>query len=291
MGRNGLPFLALAFVAALVTWNMAHADDGPSSDDSGRYWNQFAVALDKRTGDTRWREDRNVDSDLASAMEALGFSATPAEVEETAKEKPNDSRKSYATATLIDHRGRRQLVSPAAEATISYDPASGEELWRVRHVGGFNVACRPMYDHDLVYFITGLDSRLLAVRPTGVGDVTDTHIEWSARRGSPGMPSPLLVGELIFYISESGVVSCLEAKTGQEVWRERVGGEPWASPVYGGGNIYFASSEGKVSVISASRDFELLAENQLDGSFRASPAVAGNSLILRSTSRLYRVEK
>ncbi len=90
---------------------------------------------------------------------------------------------------------------------------------------------------------------------------------------------------------KGGVVSCLEAKSGRKIWRKRLGGNYWASPLYADGKIYFFNKEGQVSVISAAREFQLLAENNFDGSFIASPAVAGKKMILRSLTHLYCIEK
>ena len=187
--------------------------------------------------------------------------------------------------------GRRQLIAPAAEATISYDPATGKELWRVHHFGGFNVASRPLFEHGLVYlFTSGLTGHFLAVRPTGTGDVTDTHVAWSTTRSTPHIPSPIIVDDLLFTVTEKGgIARCLEARTGEEIWRKRVGGSHWASPLFADGKIYFFSKEGRVSVISAEREFQLVAENRLDASFVASPAIAGDALILRSEKHLYHV--
>ena len=247
---------------------------------------QFVAALDKNTGKTLWLQDRVAGLDMAAMLKAEGFSDD--DIEETKKEKPGDNRKSYATPTIIQYQGKKQLISPAAEVTFSYDPKTGEELWRVRHPNmGFNVACRPIFQHDLVYFTTGVAKRLLAVRPSGTGDVTDTHVAWSTRKGVPEMPSPLIVDDLMFWINDGGMVFCLDAKDGSMVWRDRIRGEYWASPIYAAGNIYFFSKAGKVSVISAAREYQLLTENQFKASFIASPVVAGNNIILRSRTHLY----
>ena len=247
---------------------------------------QFVAALNKHTGATLWIRNREVDLDMATMLKAQGFS--DADIEETQKEKPNDNKKSYATPTIIEYQGKRQLISPAAGATIAYDPKTGDELWRVRHRGmGFNVACRPIFEHNLVYFTTGVARRLLAIRPSGTGDVTDTHVAWSARRRIPEIPSPLIVDDLMFMVTEGGVVSCLEAKSRNEVWKGRLGGDYWASPLYANGKIYFFSLEGNISVISAGREFELLAENEFDEGFIASPAIADNTIIVRSLTHLY----
>ena len=247
---------------------------------------QFVAALNKNTGETLWLRNRDVDSDMDAMLRAEGFS--DADIKETQKEKPNDNKKSYATPTIIEYQGKRQLISPAAGATISYDPETGDELWRVRHRGmGFNVACRPIFKNNLVYLTTGVAKRLLAIRPSGTGDVTDTHVAWSVRRRIPEIPSPLIVDDLMFMVTEGGVASCLEAKSGNEVWRGRLNGDYWASPLYADGKIYFFSQEGNVSVISAGREFEILAENEFDEGFIASPAIAGNTLIARSLTHLY----
>ncbi len=248
---------------------------------------QFIAALDKNTGDTLWLQHRKVDSNFGDVLKAKGVT----DIEGTKKEKPNDNRKSYATPTIITFQGKKQLVSPAAEVTISYDPKTGEELWRVRHEGwGWNVACRPIFAHNLVYFTTGVEKLLLAVDPSGTGDVTNSHVVWRNRKGAPEIPSPLIVDDLMFMVNEGGVVACLEAKSGNQVWRGRVGGNHWASPLYAGGNIYFFSMDGRVSVISAGREFKLLARNEFDTEFIASGAAAGNTLILRSRTHLYCIE-
>ena len=250
---------------------------------------QFIVALDKRNGHTKWRQDRKVDSDFGAVLRAGGVK----DVEAVKSEKANDNRKSYATPNIISHEGRRQLVSPAAEVTISYDPKTGEELWRVRHEGwGWNVTSRPIYAHGQVYLTTGISKHLLAIDPSGTGDVTDSHVVWNVNRGVSHIPSPLIVGDLIYMVSDSGgIVNCLDAKTGREIWKERLGGfqNHWASPTYADGRIYFFSRNGKVSVISATKEFQVLANNELDSGFFAGPAFAGNAMILRSQTHLYHI--
>jgi outer membrane protein assembly factor BamB len=230
---------------------------------------QYIVALDKNTGETLWRRDRNVE---------IG-------------DREPDYFKGFSTATIIEYEGRRQLISDAASTAISYDPETGEEFWRVRH-GGINAAGRPVFENGLLYFRGDAENTLHAIRPSGSGDVTDTHIVWGTTKGRPDFPSYLVVDDLLFVVNSGGVASCLEAKTGRELWKERLGGHYyWASPLYAGGNVYFFSKEGIVSVIAASREFEVVGENSFEEGFHASPAVAGNALILRSATHLYRVEE
>lgn len=229
---------------------------------------QYFAALDKRTGETVWKKDRAVD-----------FGTTD-----------GDAKKAYSTPLLIEAGGRELLVSPFASATIAYDPLSGDPVWTVYH-GGMNAAGRPLFGGGLL-FINSADgpSPLIAVRPNGTGDIT-SDIVWQTSRSVPKRPSQLLIGELLFMMNDSGVASCLDAATGEEIWTERLGGDYWASPLYADGLIYCFSQSGAIPVFRAGREYELVAENQLGEGFIASPAVAGRSLILRSTTHLYRVER
>ena len=244
---------------------------------------QFFVALDKETGDTRWQVDRNVKTDWRATLRGSGFSAKKGG-------KPNDNKKSFATATLIEIDDRRQLIAPAAEAMISYAPETGEELWRTVHPGGFNVAARPIHANGLVYvFTSGLNHFLMGIRPDGSGDVTDTHIAWSTTKSTPSIPSPVISRDLLFMVTDKGgIVRCLDAKTGDEIWKKRLGGDHWASPILADGKLYFSSKQGEITVLTATKDDpQVLASNELNAEFIASPAVAGDSLILRSTTHLY----
>jgi outer membrane protein assembly factor BamB len=229
---------------------------------------QYIAALDKRTGETVWKQDRGID-----------FGTTD-----------GDAKKAYSTPTLIEADGRKLLVSPFAAATIAYDPNSGEKLWTVRH-GGMNAAARPLFGNGLVY-INSADgpNPLVAVRPNGLGDIT-ANIAWTASKTVPKRSSQLLIGDLLFMMNDSGVATCLDAMTGEEIWSQRVGGEYWASPLYANGLIYCFSQGGDIPVFKAARQFELVAENKLDDGFVASPAVAGDALILRSKTHVYRIEK
>ena len=230
---------------------------------------QYMVALDKTTGETIWKTDRDIKKWAGNG----------------------DHCKAYSTPVVIDVDGKAQLISPCATAAISYDPATGKELWRVR-CGGMNVCARPVYSNGLVVFNTAAGGdKLLAVRPTGRGDVTKTHVAWRYRKSMPTRPSQLIVGDLLYVVSDAGVITCLELKTGEAVWQERLGGKYSASPLYVDGRIYFFSEEGVTTVIKPGRKYAPLASNQLDGRFMASPAVTGKALILRTAEYVYRVEK
>jgi outer membrane protein assembly factor BamB len=251
---------------------------------------QFVVALDKKTGQTVWRKERSVD------FKDLGPDGQPAA--------EGDLRKAFSTphVALLDHGP--VLISSGAKAHYAYDPLTGEELWRVEERTSHSASSRPVAGLGLIFIASGWSTgELLAIRPGNKGEVIDANREdatstncqlrlvWKSKRNVPKKPSVLLVDSLLFTIDDNGVASCLEAKTGQEVWRERVGGAYSASPVYAQGRIYFLSEEGKATVIEASRDFKKLAENQLDDGFMASPAIAGKALYLRTKTHIYRVEE
>ena len=240
---------------------------------------QFVAALEKETGETRWLTKRSYKSGRVPP-----------------KDKPNDNRKSYATPTIIEHDGKKQLISPAAEATYSYDPATGKELWFIRHGSGFgyNVTCRPIFRHGLVFTNSGISKKLFAIDPSGSGDVTDTHIRWTTRRGVSNIPAPLVVGDNLYMISDSGgMVSCFEAKTGNQIFSERLGGlqNHWISPIYADGKIYFFSKDGISSVIEASSEFKILSKNESDTVFVSMPAIVEDSMLIRSDTHLYRIAK
>jgi outer membrane protein assembly factor BamB len=148
-----------------------------------------------------------------------------------------------------------------------------------------------LFDKGLVFVATGSGkSEYLAVRPDGRGNVTDTHIVWRTVRGAPRLVSPVLVDGLVFLLGEGGVMRCVEAATGNEVWQERVAGECYASPIFGDGHICCGDLNGKTTVLKAGRSFEVVATNTLDDGFMASPAVFGKALMLRTKTHLYRIE-
>lgn len=230
---------------------------------------QYVVAFNKHTGETVWKKDRNIDYGSDNG----------------------DRKKAYCTPQVITHNGRTQLINPSAVETISYEPLTGKEFWRVKH-GGMNAAARPLFNDGLVYITAGdASSRLVAVKVDGTGDVTKTHTIWNTGKNVAKRPSQILVNGLLFMISDNGIASCRDAKTGDVIWEKRTPGKDfWASPVYVDGKIYFFSKAGDIFVIAADREYKLLAKNKLDSGFNASPAIVGESIILRTFTHLYRIE-
>ncbi|WP_206028557.1 outer membrane protein assembly factor BamB family protein [Thalassoroseus pseudoceratinae] len=230
---------------------------------------QYVVGFDKQTGETRWRTPRDIDYNTDNG----------------------DRKKAYATGLVIEVDGKPQVILPSATATVAYEPLTGKEIWRVRH-GGMNAACRPIYGHGMLYITAGDGgTSLVAVRPDGHGDVTDTHVVWSSGKSVPKRSSLILKGDLLFMTNDSGVVSCRDAKAGDVHWMKRLEGEYWASPLLAEDRLYFSSKTGLSPVLAASSEYELITENKLDAGFNASPAVIENDLILRTFTHLYRVSK
>jgi outer membrane protein assembly factor BamB len=222
----------------------------------------FVVALDKQTGRVRWKTPRRLPADQA-----------------------------YSTPLVIRVGDKDQVVSVGAYRATAYEPLSGDEIWRVGYRDGFSNVPRPVYGHGLVYITTGFQQpSLLAVKADGAEDVTRTHIAWTLRRGIPFTPSPLLVGDELYVINDVGILSCLDAQTGEPHWQQRIGGNHSASPIFADGRIYFLNEEGVATVIAPGKSFRKLATNTLDGETLASMAVSGGSIFIRSDRHLYRIQ-
>jgi outer membrane protein assembly factor BamB len=206
--------------------------------------------------------------------------------------RPNNPPKKFAFCTplAIEVAGRTQILLPGAGAVCAYDPVDGRELWHVNY-DGYSVIPRPVFAHGLVYVSTSFDSpSLLAIRPDGQGDVTDTHVEWSAEKGAPHTPSVLVIGDELYMVNDNGSATCLDARTGKQIWQERLGGNFSASLVFAAGNIYALDERGVCHVFKAGRSFERVAENKLPEHTLASLAVIEGAIILRGDKHLYRIE-
>jgi outer membrane protein assembly factor BamB len=239
---------------------------------------QYVVALDTKTGRTLWKTPRSIDF---KDLEPDGRIAAD-----------GDMRKAFATPHVIDVAGAPVVISTGSKATYGYDPMTGRELWRVEERNAHSGSTRPVAGHGLVFVPTGFPKgALLAIRPDGRGDATATHVAWRLDRGVPNKPSLALAGDLLFMVTDAGVASAVEAKTGAVVWTARIGGTFSASPIVSGPRVYFFDEDGKTTVIAAARTFEKLAENQLGDGFMASPAAADGALYLRSRTRLYRIDR
>ncbi len=236
---------------------------------------QYIVALDKATGKTRWKTDRSVpwnDENVPGQMARDG-----------------DLRKAHSTPLIARVGDGFQMLSAGAKASYGYDPRDGRELWQVRYTS-WSAAPVPLFRNGLGYFVTGSGkTELWAVRVNGRGNVTDTQVAWKFGNQVAKTASPILVGALIYMVSDDGIVTCLNADTGEQVWRERIGGKYAASPVFAEGRLYFFSQEGNTTVLEPGASFKALGTNSLADGFMASPAVANDAFILRTKTHLYRI--
>jgi outer membrane protein assembly factor BamB len=225
---------------------------------------QFIVGLDKTTGKVRWKTKRDTEA---------------------------EKKFSFSTPLVIEVKGQKQLISPGSDVVHALDPATGKEIWHARY-SGYSVIPRPVFGHGLLFVCTGYDvPGLVAIRPDGSGDVTETHIIWKMRQGSPHTPSPLLVGDELYTVSDGGVATCMDARTGKVHWQKRLGGAFSASPVHAGDKVYFQSEDGVGTVVAASTTFKQLGRNALGERTLASYAVADGALFIRTDRQLYRIGK
>ena len=226
---------------------------------------QFIAALDKRTGKLAWKTPRSGDMN-----------------------KDPQLRKSYGTPLILTVNGKEQIISPASDWIYSYDD-NGKELWRVNYgMLGFSLTPRPVVGHGMIFMSTGfMKPQMLALRYQGL---EKPEIAWRSEKGAPTMPSPLLVGEELYFANDGGIFTCLDAKTGAEHYRERIGGNYSSSPTFADGKIYVHNREGLTTVIKPGKQFEVLEKNQLPGKIFASLAAVDRALYLRTDTALYRIE-
>lgn len=224
----------------------------------------FVVALNKNDGEVLWKTPRETDA---------------------------SKRFSFSTPLVIEIGGKTQVVSPGSGAVCAFDPVSGNELWRVDYGEGYSVIPKPVFAHGLVFVCSGYNRPVLfAIRPGGQGDVTDTHVVWKTDKQVPHTPSLLVVEAELYMVSDRGIASCLDARTGREHWQERIGGNYSASPVYSAGKVYLQSEEGNTTVVEAGTRFKEVATSKLGERTLASYAVVDSAFLIRSDQHLYRIE-
>ncbi|MBI4873372.1 MAG: PQQ-binding-like beta-propeller repeat protein [Acidobacteria bacterium] len=221
----------------------------------------FLLALDRNTGKEIWRV-------------------------------PREEGSSWSQPVVIAHNGRKQLVISASNRVRAYDPATGKLVWECAGLGS-NVIPAPVAAGGVVFVMSGhRDPNALAIRLGREGDLTGTDaIVWTNNRGNPYTGSPVLDGNKLYFVSDNGLLSCLNALTGEPHYRQQRLPKPYnfkASPVAANGKLYLATEDGDVVVVKMGETCEVLATNTLkDQSFIASPAIAGRSLYLRSQEALY----
>jgi len=230
---------------------------------------QSIVALDAATGKVIWQTKRSGQMD-----------PTP------------ELQKAYGTPLIVEIDDRPLVISPAANWVYGYDARDGSEIWKASYGQlGFSTVPRPVISGDTVYVATSyMQSRLVAVKFTGKGDVTSSHVNWMSDKQIPQKPSLIALDGRLYFVSDKGIVRSLKADTGAEVWFERLPGDYSASPLEVEGRIYFFNQDGVCTVLEAGDTFKQLAQNKLDSGFMASPAVAGKAMFLRTGTSVYRIE-
>ncbi len=242
----------------LVEGSLVFSCDGKSDP--------FVVALDASSGEVRWKTPRQT-----TAKKSFSFS----------------------TPLALKLGGTTQIISPGSGLVGAYDLKDGHELWRVAYGEGYSVVPRPVFAHDLLFVSSSFDKPVLkAIRPAGAsGDATASNVAWEWSKGVPHTASMVVVGDELYFVSDAGIASCADARTGDIRWSERLGGNFSASPVVAEGRIYFQNETGIGYVVKAGKTYELLATNDLGEPTLASPAVADDTLFLRSEKHLWRIGK
>jgi outer membrane protein assembly factor BamB len=228
---------------------------------------QYIVALDRTTGKTVWKTNRSHDFGTENG----------------------DFKKAYGTPHVIrvnrEEKSELQLLSPAAKAIFAYEPATGRELWHVIY-DEHSAAVRPLFDGTTVYASTGFSKgKLLAISPTGQGDVSKSHTKWQATKSIGAKPSPLMIDNRIVSLEDKGMLSAFDKTTGETLWQIRLGGDFSSSPIYADGKIYCLDEKGNGHVVSP--EGKVLAVNALAEGCLASPIAVGRDLIIRTRDAVY----
>ena len=225
---------------------------------------RYVTALDKATGQAVWQATHDYKS---PKLELHNAESTP---------------------LVIHTDGGAQLICNVAGHVLAYDPRTGNRLWSVQQAENYAQVPRPVYGNGLLFTAGGYYSPVIfAVRPDGRGDVTTSHVKWSLREAVPHNPSPLVIKQELYVVSDNGVASCLDTRTGQAHWRKRLAGKFFTSPIFADGKIYFFNEEGVTTVLAPGARFQNLATNKLAGRIMASPAVSGKAIYLRTDRHLY----
>jgi outer membrane protein assembly factor BamB len=230
--------------------------------------NSSIQAFDKTTGERVWNTSRD----------SSGSWSTPVLVEAT------DAAGQKRRELVVNGTG---VDGGDGGAVIAYDPATGQELWRV--VGTTEVVCpSAIVGDDLVISTSGRSGPIIAIRPGGDGDVTHSNVVWKHSKGGPYVPTGIAYRNRLYTIADGGILSCYNLGNGDEIWRDRLRGTFSASLIAGNGNLYATSEYGVVYVVAASDTFQPpIAANDMQERMMATPAAAGDDLFLRTETQLY----
>ncbi len=217
----------------------------------------YLVALNRQSGKERWRTRRE------------------------------NKTRSYATPIIREIGGRTQMILSGSLCVASYNPHNGKRHWIVDGPTEQFVASM-VYNGEYVFVTAGYPERhILAIRPDGSGNVTDTHVAWRTNRGAAYVPSPIFEGPYLLVVADSGIASCFNAKTGKRHWMERLPGGHSPSTVSADGLVYFTSDRGVTTIVRPGKMFNIIARNELEEQISASPAISQGQIFLRTHQHLY----
>lgn len=230
--------------------------------------------------------------DGAAIAKVIALDLSNGEVRWTFDRESNAPRKfSFSTPALIEVDGKRQIVSPGSDVVHGLDAETGEMIWKVKY-DGYSVIPKPVFRDGLVYVCTSYNTPwIYCIDPTGKGDITETHVRWSHQKQVPHTPSIIITEGRIYMVSDRGIGSCLDAKTGEVIWQERVGGNYSASPLLANGLIYMQSEQGDATVIGAGPEYKVVAKNTFGQRTLASYGVTDGTLLIRTSESLYCIQK
>jgi outer membrane protein assembly factor BamB len=231
----------------------------------------YVLRIDKKSGKTLWRQER-----LTEAI--------------------SESPDSYTTPALLRYGNSTEIVVTGGDCVTGHDPATGKELWRMNGLNpqnnpNYRIVASPIVYDGIVYAPTRVKP-MLAIKSGGRGDITSTHKLWSFMEG-PDVPTPVTDGKYLYVVRDNGVVWCLDAKTGKDVWSNQrlKPGTYSSSPVLADGKIYVTNEDGVTSVMKAGPQFEVLAENALGDYCLSSPAISDGQVFIRTAQYLYCIGK
>ncbi|MEN3326064.1 MAG: outer membrane protein assembly factor BamB [Acidobacteriota bacterium] len=239
---------------------------GMKTDDAS-----YVMRIDKKSGKTLWKVDRPT-----SAI----------------RESPD----SYTTPALLRYGKSTEIVITGGDCVTGHDSATGKELWRANGLNpdnnpSYRIVASPIIFDDIIYAPTRIKP-LLALKAGGRGDITSSHVLWSTSNG-PDVPTPVTDGKYFYVVNDRGIMFCLDAKTGAEVYvQQRIKpGTYSSSPVLADGKIYITNEDGLTTVVAAGPKFEVLAENPLNDYVLSSPAISDGQIFIRTATHLYAIGK
>ncbi|MEM7231564.1 MAG: PQQ-binding-like beta-propeller repeat protein [Planctomycetota bacterium] len=241
-------------------------------------WGDLVILLQEHTDFTD-RERKNL---------SVGIALEKTSGEEVWKiERPNAL--GWCTPLPLVVGNREELIYGASKAVLSLDPKTGDELWRLDGPT-HEVVPTLVYDEGLVYSCSGRNGPTLAIRPGGDGNVSETHLAWRVVRGAPHVPSPVIADGRIYFANDTGILTCLDAKTGRTVYQRRLKGKFTASPVAADGHVYFTNERGDTFVLPTGEKSEVRKLNSLREKTLASPAILDGKIYFRTEKHLWAID-